>query len=289
MLLKSKIFIGTAALAVAVAASWLVLRKTSGFVSAPKKEPISERAKRPTIKLLSNPGDDEELAKYAIVPDSIYNGIVYIRNGVIESEESTVEVKDLLSVEVISEQEYRKAKKNGVRSVVMDTAHVTRAQGNLHIDCDNGKHLEFTETNGEKDSWDENHFTYLGLVEKLNRYEIFHSGYEWHNVYLVDRNTCIITDTLDNIPFVAPDGRSLIVVNTDAEDMSADFQFFPINTVGEPELKTSVVLSSFISPAETRNATFYTKEGDLYLHSHKSWNPGTGTLKLDEYLKLRFK
>ena len=280
-----KIALGAAGLAIAGTLTWIALQKPAVvrrvFTTPKKEKPVRDTV----IKTLSSNADEEELARFSINPDSVYTGLVYVVNGVIESDQSQLKINDLVQVELIDNQQFRKQRKRSFNALKKDTSLITYVNGNLHIDCPNGKSIEFKENDGSKNEWDESHYSFDGVFEKLNRIMVHFRGNEWTNKYLVDRNTCIITDTLDNRPYFSQDFSSMLVLNPDPIENTIDVQNFTIGSAQEPVLKTDLILNYMLSPEDA----FLGEDGWFYVHSRKSWNNGVKDFNLDEYVRLRFK
>ncbi|TDQ75185.1 hypothetical protein [Sphingobacterium yanglingense] len=170
-------------------------------------------------------------------------------------------LKDFLSLELITEQEFRQQKKGAVEMIVRDTLTHVKKEGVLVLPA-TIKNYVFKDSPIDAEE-NRAEFEYVGYNPSLQQYIVNGSYYESIDYTLVDMHTGEQTVSMVDFPHFSPDGRHIIALYTNPYEDCVDVELYRI----VDRKITPVASFSFVhwmAGTETKDI-FFTKDNSLYL------------------------
>ena len=113
------------------------------------------------------------------------------------------------TIDLISYEEYQKAKKNGYFPLVKDTLSIKKQKGILTLPCsDTVVKLKDVEMTPQDDL---EHYEYLGEMQPIHQYLIAGNYYEAWDKFFIDKRMGRKTE-IESQPYLSPDGKYIITL-----------------------------------------------------------------------------
>ncbi|UIR57292.1 SH3 domain-containing protein [Sphingobacterium sp. SRCM116780] len=138
--------------------------------------------------------------------------------------EEDILLKKYLTVELVTEAEYKKQKSTAVNFLISDTLNIRKTDGITTLPCTD-KPVIFTDKPDAEESMCV--FVYMGQIPELNKYLIGGSYWEEGDVTLVDKTTGEQLQ-IDDLPYLSSDKQHLISVAANPYETTADLELYHI-------------------------------------------------------------
>lgn len=190
-----------------------------------------------------------------------------------------------LYLELIDKSLFDSKKETVVNFILADTTAIKKNNGIIEIKCEN-KTVKYVDKPEDNDGMQI--FNYSGQIEFLNKYLIATSYYEGGDYKLVDKTTGDETNLLVDYPYISPDKKNIICINSNGYESTADLELYDINDKNVKR-KMSASFKNWM-PVMENGEIFWSTDGYLYLivHNVKSFWKEDGQLN-DKYQFIRMK
>ena len=180
-------------------------------------------------------------------------------------EEKGTTLSKYFTIDMISYEEYQKAKKNGYFPLVKDTLSIKKQKGILTLPCNDTvvklKDVEMTPQD------DLEYYEYLGEMQPIHQYLIAGYYYEAGDKFLIDKRTGHKTE-IESHPYLSPDGKYIVTLGVTEMGGATAIALYKVLSK-EPfkmELVTVAGIHYWIAYEEDKNRpTFFGKDGCLYV------------------------
>ena len=126
----------------------------------------------------------------------------------VDEKEGTTLTK-YFTIDLISYEEYQKAKKNGYFPLVKDTLAIKKKEGILSLPCrDTVVKLKDVEMTPQDDL---EYYEYLGEMQPIHQYLIAGNYYEAWDKFFIDKKTGHKTE-IESHPYLSPDGKYIVTL-----------------------------------------------------------------------------
>ena len=185
-------------------------------------------------------------------------------DGFIE-EEKGVTLSKYFTIDLISHEEYQKAKKNGYFPLVKDTLAIKKKEGILLLPCsDTVVKLKDVEMTPQDDL---EVYEYEGEMQPIHQYLIAGYYYEAGDKFFIDKKTGRKTE-IESHPYLSPDGKYIITLGVTEMGGATAIALYKVLSK-EPfaiELVVSAWIFYWVAYEESKNRpTFFGKDGCLYV------------------------
>ena len=169
------------------------------------------------------------------------------------------------TIDLISYEEYQKAKKNGYFPLVKDTLAIKKKEGILTLPCsDTVVKLKDVEMTPQDDL---EYYEYLGEMQPIHQYLIAGYYYEAGDKFLIDKRTGHKTE-IESQPYLSPDGKYIITLGVTEMGGATAIALYKVLSK-EPfaiELVVSAWIFYWVAYEESKNRpTFFGQDGCLYV------------------------
>jgi hypothetical protein len=169
------------------------------------------------------------------------------------------------TIDLISYEEYQKAKKNGYFPLVKDTLAIKKKEGILLLPCsDTVVKLKDVEMTPQDDL---EYYEYLGEMQPIHQYLIAGYYYEAGDKFLIDKRTGHKTE-IESQPYLSPDGKYIITLGVTEMGGATAIALYKVLSK-EPfaiELVVSAWIFYWVAYEESKNRpTFFGEDGCLYV------------------------
>ena len=169
------------------------------------------------------------------------------------------------TIDLISYEEYQKAKKNGYFPLVKDTLAIKKKEGILSLPCNDTvvklKDVEMTPQD------DLEYYEYLGEMQPIHQYLIAGNYYEAWDKFFIDKKTGHKTE-IESYPYLSPDGKYIVTLGVTEMGGATAIALYKVLSK-EPfaiELVVSAWIFYWVAYEESKNRpTFFGKDGCLYV------------------------
>ena len=169
------------------------------------------------------------------------------------------------TIDLISYEEYQKAKKNGYFPLVKDTLAIKKKEGILLLPCsDTVVKLKDVEMTPQDDL---EYYEYLGEMQPIHQYLIAGYYYEAGDKFLIDKRTGHKTE-IESQPYLSPDGKYIITLGV--TEMGGATAIALYKVLSKEPFAIELVVSAWIRywvayEASKNRPTFFGKDGCLYV------------------------
>ena len=169
------------------------------------------------------------------------------------------------TIDLISYEEYQKAKKNGYFPLVKDTLAIKKKEGILLLPCsDTVVKLKDVEMTPQDDL---EVYEYEGEMQPIHQYLIAGYYYEAGDKFLIDKKTGHKTE-IESHPYLSPNGKYIITLGVTEMGGATAIALYKVLSK-EPfaiELVVSAWIFYWVAYEESKNRpTFFGKDGCLYV------------------------
>jgi hypothetical protein len=174
-----------------------------------------------------------------------------------------------LTLELIDKSLFDNQKNSAVCFLLTDTIVKKKRNGILELKCKNKTVKYVDKPDAEVDV---QVFNYVGQIEFLNKYPISGAYWESGDYKFIDKTSGEETNTFVDYPYISPDKKSIICINTNHFNFTADLEFY---TISGNEIK-QIMSASFKNwmPTLSNGKMFWSSDGYLYLtvnHVNSFW------------------
>ncbi|MCW3167004.1 hypothetical protein OMO38_00555 [Chryseobacterium sp. 09-1422] len=170
-----------------------------------------------------------------------------------------------LALELIDKSLFESKRKTAVNFLVADTTSIQKKNGIIELVCKN-KTVKYTDVASDNDGMQI--FSYIGQFEFLNKYLIAGSYYEGGDYISIDKITGAETNTFIDFPYVSPDKKNIICVNSNGYESTADVELYEISGTKINHVM-SASFKNWMTLAEN-DEMFWSSDGYLYLKVHNA-------------------
>ena len=185
-------------------------------------------------------------------------------DGTIE-EEKGITLSKYFTIDMISYEEYQKAKKNGYFPLVKDTLSIKKEKWILTLPCRDTL-VEFKDS-ALKPEADREEYEYLGEMQPIQQYLIAGTYEEAWDKFFIDKRTGHRT-AIDSYPYLSPNGKYIITLGVTEMGGPTAIALYKILSKDpfKMELVTVAGIHYWIAYEEDKNRpTFFGKDGSLYV------------------------
>ena len=185
-------------------------------------------------------------------------------DGTIE-EEKGITLSKYFTIDLISYEEYQKAKKNGYFPLVKDTLSIKKEKWILTLPCRDTL-VEFKDS-ALKPEADREEYEYLGDMKPIHQYLIAGTYEEAWDKFFIDKRTGHRT-AIDSYPYLSPNGKYIITLGETEMGGPTAIALYKILSKDpfKMELVTVAGIRYWIAYEEDKNRpTFFGKDGSLYV------------------------
>ena len=182
----------------------------------------------------------------------------------VDDKEGTTLTK-YFTIDLISYEEYQKAKKNGYFPLVKDTLAIKKKEGILSLPCrDTVVKLKDVEMTPQDDL---EYYEYLGEMQPIHKYLIAGNYYEAWDKFFIDKKTGHKTE-IESHPYLSPDGKYIVTLGVTEIGGATAIALYKVLSK-EPfaiELVVSAWIRYWVAYEASKNRpTFFGKDGCLYV------------------------
>lgn len=182
----------------------------------------------------------------------------------VDEKEGTTLTK-YFTIDLISYEEYQKAKKNGYFPLVKDTLAIKKKEGILSLPCrDTVVKLKDVEMTPQDDL---EYYEYLGEMQPIHQYLIAGNYYEAWDKFFIDKKTGHKTE-IESHPYLSPDGKYIVTLGVTEIGGATAIALYKVLSK-EPfaiELVVSAWIRYWVAYEASKNRpTFFGKDGCLYV------------------------
>ena len=169
------------------------------------------------------------------------------------------------TIDLISYEEYQKAKKNGYFPLVKDTLSIKKQKGILTLPCsDTVVKLKDVEMTPQDDL---EHYEYLGEMQPIHQYLIAGNYYEAWDKFFIDKRMGRKTE-IESQPYLSPDGKYIITLGV--TEMGGATAIVLYKVLNKDPFAIELVVSAWIFywvayEGYKDRPTFFGKDGCLYV------------------------
>jgi len=203
--------------------------------------------------------------------------------------ESGHDLKDYLSFELVSKQEYLLKKKQRADLVVRDTLAHPKQGRKLILSTTSQKQVVFEDSpvNAEESRAE---YEYIGHIPLLHQYIVQGSYYESADYTLVDMYSGERTISMIDFPYVSPDGRYILALYTNPYESSEDIELYRI--VGEKiDRMISISFPHWMAGNDVDDM-FFGRDGYLYFpvfYNMVYWTEQGELSKPKQFMRMKIK
>ena len=182
----------------------------------------------------------------------------------VDEKEGTTLTK-YFTIDLISYEEYQKAKKNGYFPLVKDTLAIKKKEGILSLPCrDMVVKLKDVEMTPQDDL---EYYEYLGEMQPIHQYLISGNYYEAWDKFFIDKKTGHKTE-IESHPYLSPDGKYIVTLGV--TEMGGATAIALYKVLSKEPFAIELVVSAWIRywvayEASKNRPTFFGKDGCLYV------------------------
>ena len=185
-------------------------------------------------------------------------------DGTIE-EEKGITLSKYFTIDLISYEEYQKAKKNGYFPLVKDTLAIKKKEGILLLPCNDTvvklKDVEMTPQD------DLEVYEYEGEMQPIHQYLIAGYYYEAGDKFFIDKRTGHETE-IESHPYLSPDGKYIITLGV--TEMGGATAIALYKVLNKDPFAIELVVSAWVRywvayEGYKDRPTFFGKDGCLYV------------------------
>ncbi|WP_314916353.1 hypothetical protein [Capnocytophaga gingivalis] len=182
----------------------------------------------------------------------------------VDEKEGTTLTK-YFTIDLISYEEYQKAKKNGYFPLVKDTLAIKKKEGILSLPCrDMVVKLKDVEMTPQDDL---EYYEYLGEMQPIHQYLIAGNYYEAWDKFFIDKKTGHKTE-IESHPYLSPDGKYIVTLGV--TEMGGATAIALYKVLSKEPFAIELVVSAWIRywvayEASKNRPTFFGKDGCLYV------------------------
>lgn len=208
---------------------------------------------------------------------------------------------DVMTFDLITQDEYEKQKKYSKDFVNHDTLSIRKTNGVLKLPCRN-KTLTLKDQDGIDAEPDNIYiYTYIGKIDLLNAYLVYVEFFEEDGYNLYDRNTgkLLLTldsyPTFDSYPIISSDKKYLATVYVNPFDFTSDFSLYQLTDGMEirPYYNFSFrKWSPYGNTTNHNNVYFWGRDNNIYVKTINMDISGIPYLDLNEavqYIRIKIK
>ena len=169
------------------------------------------------------------------------------------------------TIDLISYEEYQKAKKNGYFPLVKDTLSVKKEEWILTLPCRDTL-VEFKDSALRPEA-DREEYEYLGEMQPIHQYLVAGTYEEAWDKFFIDKRTGHRT-AIDSYPYLSPNGKYIITLGETEMGGPTAIALYKILSKDpfKMELVTVAGIRYWIAYEEDKNRpTFFGKDGCLYV------------------------
>ena len=185
-------------------------------------------------------------------------------DGTIE-EEKGITLSKYFTIDLISYEEYQKAKKNGYFPLVKDTLSIKKQKGILTLPCsDTVVKLKDVEMTPQDDL---EYYEYLGEMQPIHQYLIAGTYEEAWDKFFIDKRTGHRT-AIDSYPYLSPNGKYIITLGETEMGGPTAIALYKILSKDpfKMELVTVAGIRYWVAyENDKKRPTFFGKDGSLYV------------------------
>lgn len=182
----------------------------------------------------------------------------------VDEKEGTTLTK-YFTIDLISYEEYQKAKKNGYFPLVKDTLAIKKKEGILSLPCrDTVVKLKDVEMTPQDDL---EYYEYLGEMQPIHQYLIAGNYYEAWDKFFIDKKTGHKTE-IESHPYLSPDGKYIVTLGV--TEMGGATAIALYKVLSKEPFAIELVVSAWIRywvayEASKNRPTFFGEDGCLYV------------------------
>lgn len=202
---------------------------------------------------------------------------------------------DVMTFDLITQDEYEKQKKYSKDYVNHDTLSIQKTNGVLKLPCRN-KILTLKDEGGIDAEPDKiNIYTYIGKIDLLNAYLVYVEFFEEDGYNLYDRNTGKLLLTFDSYPIISSDKKYLATVYINPFDFTSNFSLYQLTNGLEirPYYDFSFrKWSPYGNITNHNNIYFWGRDNNIYIKTINMDISGNPDLDLNEavqYIRIKIK
>ena len=184
--------------------------------------------------------------------------------------ENGKQLTEYITLELIDKALFDSKKNTAINFLLADTIAVKKKNGITELKCKN-KTVKYIDKPEDNDGMQI--FTYVGQMDFINKYLIAGSYYEGGDYMFVDKTSGEKTNTFVDYPYISPDKKNIICINSNGYETTADLELYEISE-DKVNQKMSASFKKWM-PLLENNEMFWNRDGYLYLtvHNVKSfWN-----------------
>ena len=185
-------------------------------------------------------------------------------NGTIE-EEKGITLSKYFTIDLISYEEYQKAKKNGYFPLVKDTLSVKKEEWILTLPCRDT--LVVFKDSALRPEADREEYEYLGEMQPIHQYLIAGTYEEAWDKFFIDKRTGHRT-AIDSYPYLSPNGKYIITLGETEMGGPTAIALYKILSKDpfKMELVTVAGIRYWVAyENDKKRPTFFGKDGSLYV------------------------
>ena len=185
-------------------------------------------------------------------------------DGTIE-EEKGITLSKYFTIDLISYEEYQKAKKNGYFPLVKDTLSVKKEEWILTLPCRDT--LVVFKDSALRPEADREEYEYLGEMQPIHQYLIAGTYEEAWDKFFIDKRTGHRT-AIDSYPYLSPNGKYIITLGVTEMGGPTAIALYKILSKDpfKMELVTVAGIRYWVAyENDKKRPTFFGKDGSLYV------------------------
>ena len=185
-------------------------------------------------------------------------------DGTIE-EEKGITLSKYFTIDLISYEEYQKAKKNGYFPLVKDTLSVKKEEWILTLPCRDT--LVVFKDSALRPEADREEYEYLGEMQPIHQYLIAGTYEEAWDKFFIDKRTGHRT-AIDSYPYLSPNGKYIITLGETEMGGPTAIALYKILSKDpfKMELVTVAGIRYWVAyENDKKRPTFFGKDGSLYV------------------------
>lgn len=199
--------------------------------------------------------------------------------------ETGEELTKYFSFELIDKSLFDSQKSTSVNFLLADTTDNKKNNGVTELKCKD-KVVKYIDKPDAEDAMQI--FTYVGQIEFLNKYLIGGSYWESGDFKFIDKTSGEETNTFVDYPYISPDKKNIVCINTNPYDITADLELYSIS--GD---KTKHIMSTSFKnwmPTVENGEMFWSTDGHLYLtvnHVNSYWKENGHLNDKKQYIRIK--
>lgn len=217
--------------------------------------------------------------------DCLYDTINQNNFGFTNQLDKNIKIEDFISIELINKSLFETKQKTAINFLISDTNKVKKKNDILFLKCDEMKLKLKDDQNGDTGKT----YYYVGRMDVINQYIIYRSYWEYYDFQFIDMNTCNITNTFQDFPYISPDKKYIISIYPDVYSGHILLELFKIDG-GEINLIVGACFTNWLAFTE-KNDRFWADDGFFYAKvNHLKYYMGHYSDDKDyQYIRIKIK